>query len=64
MIRITLRYTLITLVMIMNPGLEPVLPSGGYYKNCIHITWIGLPGRWQKHTVRCVLFLKKEILTE
>jgi len=28
-------------------------------KKCIHITWIELPGRWQKHTVRCVLFKKK-----
>jgi hypothetical protein len=30
-------------------------------KKCIHITWIGFPGRWQKHTVRCVFFNKNNI---
>lgn len=28
-------------------------------QKCIHNIRIGLPGRWQKHTVRCVLIKKK-----
>ena len=56
---VTLRYTCITWAMFMGPwSLSPSSHPGGYHNKCIHITWIGLPGRWQKHTVRCVLLKK------
>ncbi len=58
---VTLRYKWITWAMFMGHGLEPIPPSGRLSQKCIHITWIGLPGRWQKHTVRCILLKKKRL---
>ncbi len=57
---VTLRYNWITWAMFMGPwsGARPPIREA-IVKKCILITWIGLPGRWQKHTVRCVLLFKK-----
>ncbi len=59
MIRVTLRYKFIW-AMFMSPwsGARPPIREV-IVKKCIHITWIGFPGRWQKNTVRCVFFFKK-----
>ncbi len=61
MIRVTLRYTWITWAMFMGPwsGARPPIREA-IVKKCIHITWIVLLDHWQKHTVRCVLFKKKD----
>jgi len=59
MIRVTLCSTWITRVMFMVSRSGARLPTReAVLKKCIHITRIGLPGRLQKHTVRCVLSKK------
>ncbi len=50
----------ITFSMFMGPwsGARPPVREA-ILKKCIHITWIGLSGRWQKYTVHCVSGKKK-----
>jgi len=55
---VTLRSTWITCAMFIFVMVqEPVLPPGRLsLKKCMHITWIGLPGRWGKtHSPLCII---------